>query len=107
GHQDADRPPILQPAQNVDTEGIAADAPFRRLFRDLDLGDQVAGGRVPPRKFDTGRFADDTASPIASADIFPSQRAAIAEFDINAGLVLREARYLDTVGDGHRQFVEP
>ena len=47
GHHDPHRPPILQPAQAMDAEGVAAYAPFR-LLGQLDLGDQVADGRIPP-----------------------------------------------------------
>ncbi len=31
----------------------------------------------------------------------------IAELDVNAGVVLREALRLNAVVDGHRQFVDP
>ena len=107
GHQDADPPPILQSAEGMDAEGVAADAPFRRLLGDLDLGDQVAGCRIRSRELDAGGFADQTASSIAPDEIFRPQRLTIAELDVDAGLVLREARHLVAVGDGHRQFVDP
>ena len=58
GHHDPYRPAIhvdhlavadlvLQPAEGMDAEGVAADAPFR-LLGHLDLGDQGAGRRIPP-----------------------------------------------------------
>src|SRR5688572_32059612 len=37
GHQDAYTSPILQLAERMDAERIAADAPFRRLHGQLDL----------------------------------------------------------------------
>src|SRR5436305_12730589 len=91
----------------MDAEGIAADAPFRRLLRHLDLGDQVAGRRIASRKRDAGRLADETASAIASDRIFRPQRMAVAGLDIDPGAVLREARHLPSPVDGHAQLVDP
>ncbi len=33
GHHDPHRPPILQPVDGMDAEGVVADAPFRRFAR--------------------------------------------------------------------------
>ena len=107
GHQDADPPPILQPAEGMDSDGVAADAPFRRLLAQLGLGDQVAGGRIPARELDAGGFADQTASAIAPDEIFRPQRLAIAQRDVNAGVVLRETRHLHAVIDRHRSARRP
>jgi hypothetical protein len=107
GHQDADPPPILRFAEGMDAEGVAADAPFRRLPRHLDLGDQVAGCRIPSGEFDGGGFADQTASSIAPDEIFRSQRRSIAELDVDAGVVLRKGRHLTSPVDRHRQLLDP
>ena len=40
---------VLHPAEGMDAEGVAADAPFR-LLGHLGLGDQVAGRRIPARE---------------------------------------------------------
>jgi hypothetical protein len=107
GHQDADPPPILQPAEGTDAEGVAVDAPLRRLLRHLDLGDQVAGCRIRSRELDAGGFADHTASSVASDEIFRPQRLVVGKLEVDAGIVLREARHLNSAIDGHRQFVDP
>lgn len=64
GHEDAYPPPIpiLQPAEGIDAEGVAADAPFR-LLGHLDLGDQVARCRIPPEELDAGCFTDRLRPP--------------------------------------------
>ena len=89
GHQDAHRSPIrvddlavddlvLHPAEGMDAEGIAVDAPFRRLGH-LDLGDQVAGRRIRSRELDAGGLADQTASAVAPDEILRPQRLAVAD----------------------------
>ena len=52
GHQDP-HPPVLQPAEAMNADGVAADAPCR-LLGCLDLGDQVAGCRVGPKEINAG-----------------------------------------------------
>ena len=71
GHHDPHGPPILQPAQAMGTEGVAAHAPFRLRGR-LDLGDQVADCRIPPGEVDAGGFTDQTASSVAPDEVFRS-----------------------------------
>jgi hypothetical protein len=69
GHEDADRSVIrvdylavadlvLYPAEGMDAEGVAADAPFRRRLGELGLGDQVAGGGIRSRERDACGLAD-------------------------------------------------
>jgi len=60
--------PVLQLAEGIDAPRVTADAP-RRLFGHLDLGNQVAEGRVPSRKVDTGSLADQAATAVASDEI--------------------------------------
>jgi hypothetical protein len=90
----------------VDAEGVAADASFR-LLRHLDLGDQVAGRRIRPGELDAGCLTDQTASSVAPDEIFRPQRLAIAQLDVNAGVVLRETGHFTSAPDRHRQLVDP
>ncbi len=106
GHHDPHRPAIPQPAEGMEPEGVAADAPFR-LPGHLDLGDQIAGCRIPPGKRDAGCLADQTASSVAPDQIFRPQRLAIAQLDIDAGVVLREARHFTSAMDRYRQLADP
>ena len=118
GHQNPHRSPIrvdhlavanlvFHPAQGMNAEGVAADAPFRRRLGQLGLGDQVAGGRIRSRERDAGGLADQAASAVAPDEIARPQRPAVTERDVDAGVVLCEARHLDAAIDGHRQFPDP
>ncbi|MCW2971459.1 MAG: hypothetical protein JWO23_2586 [Solirubrobacterales bacterium] len=117
GHHDPHRPPIdvdhlavadliLQPADGVDAESVVADAQGR-LLGHLDLGDQVALGRIPSRELDAGCFTDEAASSIAPSEILRPQRLAVGELDVDAGVILREARHLTSVIDPHWQLGDP
>ena len=117
GHHDPYRPPIhvdhlavadlvLQPAEGMDAEGVAADAPFR-LLGHLDLGDQAARRRIPPGELDAGCFTDQTASSVAPDEILRPQRLAVGQLDVDAGVVLRETRHLTSAIDRHRQLADP
>ena len=118
GHEDADRSVIrvdylavadlvLHPAEGMDAEGVAADAPFRRRLGELGLGDQVAGGGIRSRERDAGGLADQAASAVAPDEILRPQRAAVAQFDIHAGVVLRETRHFNAAIDRHLELVDP
>ena len=73
----------------------------------LDLGDQVADGRVPAREVDAGGLADQAAPAVAPDEVFRPQRPAVGQLDVDAGVVLREARHLAPAIDRHRQLVDP
>ncbi len=92
--------------EGVDAGGVVADA-LRRLLGQLDLGDQVAPGRIPPGELDAGRLADDAAPSVAPDEILRPQRLAAGQLDVDAGVVLREARHLASVMDPHRQLGDP
>src|SRR5262245_43672886 len=77
GYQDAYPPPILQPAEGMNAEVVAADAPFRRFLGQLDLGDDVARCRIRPGEFDASCFTDQTASSVAPDEIVRPQRVAV------------------------------
>jgi hypothetical protein len=117
GHHDPRRPPIhvdhlavadlvLHPAEGMDAEGVVAGAPLR-LLGHLDLGNQVTDRRIPPGELDAGRFADQTASSVATNEIFRPQGLAIGQLDVDAGVVLRETRRLASAIDRHGQLVDP
>jgi hypothetical protein len=76
GHEDADRSVIridylavadlvLDPAECMSADGIAAYAPFRRQFGELGFRNQIAGGGFRSRERDTRGLADQAASPVA------------------------------------------
>ena len=69
GDQDADPPPVLGPAEGMDADRVAVDAPFRRVLAQFGLRDQVAGRRIRSRELDAGRPADQAASAIAADEI--------------------------------------
>src|SRR5258706_16217779 len=90
----------------MDAKGIAVDAQFR-LLGHLDLGDQAADRRVPPGELDAGRFTDQTASSVAPDEIVCPQRLAVGQLDVDAGVVLCEARHFTSAVDRHRQLADP
>ena len=85
---------VLHPAEGMHADGVVADAPFLRLLGQLDLGDQAARRRIPPRELDAGCLADQAASSVAPDEILRPQRLAVGQLDVDAGVVLREARHL-------------
>jgi hypothetical protein len=91
----------------MDAESVAADAPLRRLLGHRDLGNQIAGCRIGPGELDAGCLTDQTASSVAPDEIFRPQRRAIAQLDLNAGVVLRETGRFTSATDRHRQLVDP
>ena len=98
--------PVLELAEAIDALVIAADAP-RRLVGHLDLGNQVADRRIPPREVDAGFLADQAATAVASDEVLRPQRTAVGQLDVDAGVVLGKARHLTSAIDRHRQLVDP
>ena len=98
--------PVVQLAQGIDALLTKADAP-RRLVGHVDLGNQVAGGRIPPREIDTGFLPDQAATAIASDEVLRPQRTAVGELDVDAGVVLGKARHLTCAIDRHCQLADP
>ncbi len=83
-----------------------ADAQFRFLGH-LDLGDQVAGCRIPAGEVDAGCLADQAASSVAPDEVLRPQRLADGQLDDDPAVVLREARHLTSSVDRHRQLAYP
>ena len=111
GHHDPHRvdhlpSDLVHPAEGMDAEGVAADAPLR-LLGHLDLGDQAARRRIPAGELDAGCLADQAASAVAPDEILRPQRLAVGQLDVDAGVVLREARHLTSAIDRHRQLADP
>ena len=98
---------VVHPAEGMHADGVVADAPFLRRLGQLDRGDQAARCRIPPRELDAGCFADQTASSVAPGEILRPQRLAVGHLDVDAGVVLREARHLTFAIEGHRQLADP
>ena len=90
----------------MDADVVVAHAQLR-LLGHLGLGDQVAPRRIPPGELDAGRFADHAASSVAPDEILRSQRPAVGQRDIDAGVVLRKAGHLGRVVHPHRQLGDP
>ena len=105
-HDPARGPPFSDSADGVDADGVAAEPP-RRLLGHLDLGDQPAHRRIPPGELDAGRLADHAASAVAPDEVLRAQRLAVGQRDVDAGVVLREARHLTSAIDRHRQLADP
>src|SRR5437773_2134143 len=62
---------VLPLAQSIDSLFTTADAPGG-LLDHLDLGDQVAGRRVPSLEVDARRLADQAATSIAPDEVLRS-----------------------------------
>ena len=97
---------VLHPAEAMDAEGVVSGAPFRGLGQ-LDLGDQVAGRRLPPGELDAGCSADQAAASVAPDEIRRPQRRAVGQLDVDAGVVLREPRDVTVAMDRHLELGDP
>ena len=100
------RPSALLPVDGTDATTLGAHADLRLLVH-LDLGDQVAGRRVPPGEVDAGRLADQAASSVAPDEVLRSQRRVVGQLDVDAGVVLREAHHLAAAKDRDPELVDP
>ena len=97
---------VVHLAQGMHARGIAADAQLR-LLGHLDLGDQGARGRIPTGELDAGCLPDQTASTVAPDEVLRPQRPAVGQLDVDAGVVLREARHFASAIDRHRAARRP
>ena len=107
--------PVLELADGVDAPVTEADSQ-RRLAGHLTLGDQIADRRIPAREGDPGFLADQAATAVASDEVPRPQHTAVGrrrgapaggELDVDAGIVLREARHLAFAIDRYRQLGDP
>lgn len=106
GHDDPDRPPVLHHGDPVDPDVVMAEAGWR-LLGHLDLGDQVAPGRLRTDELDTGRPADDTAPTICPDQVRRPPQVALRKVDVDAGVVLGEAGDLEPAVDRHPELLDP
>ena len=100
------RPAALRPVDGTDAATLGAHADLRLLVH-LDLGDQVAGRRVPPGEVDAGRLADQAAPSVAPDEVLRSERRVVGQLDVDAGVVLREAHHLAAAKDRDAELVDP
>ena len=73
----------------------------------LDLGHHPTDRGIPPGKRDAGRLADQTASSVAPDEILRSERPAVAQVDVDAGVVLSETRHLAATKDRNPELIDP
>src|SRR5690606_4219230 len=97
---------VLDLAESMNSRSGSAHAQLR-LLGHLDLGDQAARGRVPSREVDAGRLADEAAPAVAPDEVRCTQRPAVGQRDVDAGIVLREAGDLDAKMDRHVELAHP
>jgi len=97
---------VLEFREAMDALVITAHAPVR-LVGHRGLGNQVADGRVPAREVDPGFLADQATTAVASDEVLRSQRTAVGQLDVYAGVVLGKARHLTFAIDRYRQLVDP
>src|SRR5690349_15243330 len=90
----------------MDSCGVLAKAP-RRFLRGMDFGDQPAHGRIPTGELDAGGLTDHAASSVAADEIFRPQRAAVEQFDLDDGIILRETGDLASAIGRHFQLLDP
>jgi len=106
GHDDPYAPPVLHHVHRMDADVVKPDASGRVLGH-LDLGDQVAAGRLRPDELDAGHLADDTAPTICTDQVRRTQRPILGEVDVDAGVVLGEASDLEPTTNRHAQLLDP
>ena len=92
--------------EKIDALVTTADAQLR-LPGHLDLGNQVADGRIPPREVDAGALADQAATAVASDEVLRTQRTAVGQLDVDAGVVLGKARHLTSAINRYRKLRDP
>jgi hypothetical protein len=100
------RASALLPVDGTDAATLGAHADLRLLVH-LDLGDQVAGRRIPPWEVDASRLANQAAAPVAPDEVVGSKRCVAGQLDIDAGVVLREADHLAAAKDRDLELLDP
>ena len=100
------RPTTRLGVDRTDPATFGARAHYRRLGH-LDLPDHPAGARIMPREVDARRLTDHAASSVAADKIFPSQGSFPGHHNLDAGVVLSEARHLSAAKDGNPELVDP
>ena len=102
GQRDPYEPGVRRPADAT----TLAQAELR-LLGHLDLGDQPAPRRIPPRELDAGCLTDDAASAVAPDEVLRSKRPVVGQLDVDAGVVLREAHHLAATKDRNPELADP
>jgi hypothetical protein len=104
--QDAPRRPVAELADSVLAPFVAAEAPLR-LLAHLDLGDQGADRGIPAGELDAGGLADEAPAAVAPDEELRPQGVTAAELDVDAGVVLREARHVPSAVDRDGELLDP
>jgi hypothetical protein len=97
-------------AEAVKAERIVAQAPGRlasRFLAHFDLGHEVAQRRIGAGELDAGGLAHQAAAAVTADQIVCAQGLAVGERQVDAGLVLREARHLQVSIDRHSELFDP
>jgi hypothetical protein len=89
----------------ADAAALPAHPQLRVL--QLQLGDQPAGGGVPPGELDAGRLAHDAAAPVAADQVGRPKGGPVRQLDVDAGVVLGEADHVPRPQHGHAQLLDP
>ena len=98
--------PAARPIEGIDADAVATEAELRLLVH-LDLGDHPAGRGIQPGEVDAGRLADQAASSVAADEVLRSERRAVGQLDVDAGVVLREAHHLAAAKDRNPELTDP
>src|SRR4029079_16349270 len=72
-----------------------------------DLGDHPAGRGVQSGELDVGDLADQTASSVVADEVLPAQQRVLGQLDVDAAVVLHEARHLPAPKHGNLELVDP
>jgi hypothetical protein len=78
-----------------------------RFLKNLDLGDQVAGCRIPPEELDAVFFTDQAASSVAPDEIFRRSDWPLDSWTRTPEVVLRETGHLTSAIDRHAALGDP
>ena len=89
-----------------DPAAFAAEADLRFVGH-VHLGDHEADRGVEAGELDAGRLADGAPPAIATDEVRGSQRRAVGELDVDAGVVLAEPDRLAAHEDRHPELVDP
>ena len=73
----------------------------------FDLGDQIADRRIRAREFYPGCLAHEASAAVAADEIVGTKRAAIAQRNVDAAVILHEARHLAATIDRDAALIDP
>lgn len=104
-HQDSGLP-VRGPVQGMDADAVFAQAPFR-CAAVLGFGQEMADGRIGPRKGDAGSLAHRTAAAVATDEVLRAKHAAVGELHVEAAGRFVELREFGAAQDGDAELFHP